>query len=105
VLGQINQNARIAMCGAISQYNNVEPQPGPRNIFNLVTQRGRMEGFILIDYQDRFLEGILQLGQWVEEGRIKYAEEIVDGLEHAPSAMRKLFTGENTGKLIVKVSE
>ncbi len=105
VLGQINQNARIALCGAISQYNQVELQPGPRNIVNLVPQRGRMEGFILIDYQDRFLEGILQLGQWVEEGRIKYAEEIVDGLEQAPSAMRRLFTGENTGKLIVKVSE
>jgi NADPH-dependent curcumin reductase len=105
VLGQINVKARIALCGSISQYNEVELQPGPRHIVNLVPQRARMEGFLLLDFQERFLDGILQLGQWVEEGRIKYAEEIVDGLEQAPSAMRKLFTGENTGKLIVKVSE
>jgi NADPH-dependent curcumin reductase CurA len=104
VLGQINQRARIALCGAISQYNEAEPPPGPRNLVNLVPQRGRMEGFIVLDYLDRFLEAILQLGQWVEEGRIKYAEEIVDGLEQAPRAIRKLFTGANTGKLIVKVA-
>ncbi len=104
VLGQINERARIALCGAISRYNDVELAPGPRNIFNLVPRRGRMEGFIALDYLDRFLEGILQMGQWVDEGRIKYAEEIVDGLEAAPSALRKLFTGENTGKLIVKVA-
>jgi len=105
VLGQINQRARIALCGAISQYNDVDAPPGPQNLVNLVPQRGRMEGFIVLDYLDRFLEAILQLGQWVEEGRVKYAEEIVDGLEQAPRAMRKLFTGENTGKLIVKVND
>lgn len=105
VLGQINQRARIALCGAISHYNDTEPTPGPRNLFNLVPQRGRMEGFIVLDYLDRFLDAILQMGQWVEEGRIKYAEEIVDGLQEAPRAIRKLFTGENTGKLIVKVAD
>ncbi|MGH8984115.1 MAG: NADP-dependent oxidoreductase [Acidimicrobiia bacterium] len=104
VLGQINERARVALCGAISRYNDVEPAPGPRNIVNLVPRRGRMEGFILLDYLDRFLDGVLQMGRWVEEGRIKYAEEIVDGLEEAPRALRKLFTGENTGKLIVKVA-
>jgi len=105
VLGQINLRARIALCGAISTYNDTEPRPGPRNLFNLIVQRGRMEGFIVLDYQDRFLDAILQLGQWVAEGRIKYAEEIVDGLEAAPGALRRLFTGENTGKLIVNVHD
>lgn len=105
VLGQINQHARIALCGAISRYNDADPAPGPSNIVNLVPQRGRMEGFIVLDYLDRFLDGILQMAQWVEEGRVTYAEEIVDGLPQAPSAFRKLFTGENTGKLIVKVAE
>jgi NADPH-dependent curcumin reductase len=105
VLGQINLHARIALCGAISQYDTAELAPGPRNILNLIPQRGRMEGFILLDYRDRFLDGILQLGQWVEEGRIRYSEHIVDGLENAPAAFRKLFSGENTGKLIVKVAE
>ena len=105
VLGQINLHARIVLCGAISQYDTAELAPGPRNILNLIPQRGRMEGFILLDYRDRFLDGILQLGQWVEEGRIRYSEHVVDGLENAPAAFRKLFSGENTGKLIVKVAE
>ena len=105
VLGQINLHARIALCGAISQYDTAELAPGPRNILNLIPQRGRMEGFILLDYRDRFLDGILQLGQWVEEGRIRYSEHVVDGLENAPAAFRKLFSGENTGKLIIKVAE
>jgi hypothetical protein len=105
VLGQINLHARIVLCGAISQYDTAELAPGPRNILNLIPQRGRMEGFILLDYRDRFLDGILQLGQWVEEGRIRYSEHVVDGLENAPAAFRKLFSGENTGKLIIKVAE
>ena len=105
VLGQINLHARIALCGAISQYDTAVLSPGPRNVLNLIPQRGRMEGFILLDYRDRFVDAILQLGQWVQEGRIRYAEDIVDGLENAPGAFRRLFTGENTGKLIVKVAE
>ena len=105
VLGQINLHARIALCGAISQYDTAELSPGPRNFINLIPQRGRVEGFILLDYRDRFVDAILQLGQWVQEGRIRYAEDIVDGLENAPTAFRRLFSGENTGKLIVKVAE
>jgi len=105
VLGQINLHARIALCGAISQYDTAELSPGPRNFLNLIPQRGRVEGFILLDYRDRFVDAILQLGQWVQEGRIRYAEDIVDGLENAPAAFRRLFSGENTGKLIVKVAE
>jgi len=105
VLGQINLHARIALCGAISQYDTAELSPGPRNFLNLIPQRGRVEGFILLDYRDRFVDAILQLGQWVQEGRIRYSEDIVDGLENAPAAFRRLFSGENTGKLIVKVAE
>jgi NADPH-dependent curcumin reductase CurA len=105
VLGQINLHARVVLSGAISQYDTAELAPGPRNILNLIPQRGRMEGFIVLDYRDRFLEAILQLGQWVQAGRIRYAEDVVDGLENAPAAFRKLFSGANTGKLIVKVAE
>jgi NADPH-dependent curcumin reductase CurA len=104
-LAQISLHARVVLCGAISQYDTADFAPGPRNILNLIPQRGRREGFIVIDYRDRFLDAILQLGQWVQEGRIRYAEDIVDGLENAPAAFRRLFTGENTGKLIVKVAE
>jgi NADPH-dependent curcumin reductase len=105
VLTLINLRARVVLCGAISQYNAVEPAPGPRNLFTLIPQRGRMEGFIVIDYLERFPEAIEALGAWVDEGRITHAEHVVDGLEQAPAAMRMLFTGANTGKLIVKVSE
>jgi NADPH-dependent curcumin reductase CurA len=105
VLAQINLHARIALCGAISQYDTAELSPGPRNFLNLIPQRGRVEGFILLDYRDRFPEGILQLVQWVQEGRIRYAEDVVEGLENAPAAFRTLFSGQNTGKLIVKVAE
>jgi NADPH-dependent curcumin reductase CurA len=104
-LGQLALHGRVVLCGAISQYDTAELAPGPRNVINLIPQRGRMEGFILLDYRDRFLEAIPQLMQWVEEGRIRYAEDVVDGLENAPAAFRRLFTGENTGKLIVKVAE
>jgi NADPH-dependent curcumin reductase len=105
VLEKINIHARVVLCGAISQYDRSEFAPGPRNIVNLIPQRGRMQGFIVLDYRDRFLDAILQLGQWLEEGRIRYAEDVVDGLENAPAAFRRLFSGENTGKLIVKVAE
>jgi NADPH-dependent curcumin reductase CurA len=105
VLGRIALHGRVVLCGAISQYDTAELAPGPRNILNLIPQRGRMEGFIVLDYRDRFLDAIVQLSQWVQEGRIKYAEDIVEGLENTPVAFRKLFTGQNTGKLIVKVAE
>jgi NADPH-dependent curcumin reductase len=105
VLEQIRLHARVVLCGAISQYDRSEFAPGPRNIVNLIPQRGRMQGFIVLDYRERFLDAILQLGQWLQEGRIRYAEDVVDGLENAPAAFRRLFSGENTGKLIVKVAE
>jgi NADPH-dependent curcumin reductase len=105
VLGQIRLHARVVLCGAISQYDRSEFAPGPRNIVNLIPQRGRMQGFIVLDYRERFLDAILQLGQWLQEGRIRYAEDVVEGLENAPAAFRTLFSGENTGKLMVKVAE
>ena len=105
VLEQISLHARVVLCGAISQYDRAEFAPGPRNVVNLIPQRGRMQGFIVLDYRDRFLDAILQLGQWLEEGRIRYAEDVVDGLENAPAAFRTLFSGANSGKLIVKVAD
>jgi len=104
VLEQIKQNARIVLCGAISMYNAVELPPGPKNYMNLIIKRARMEGFIVTDFLPRFPEGIMQLMQWVGEGKVKHAEDIVDGLENAPAALNRLFTGANKGKLIVRVS-
>jgi NADPH-dependent curcumin reductase CurA len=104
VLGNLALHARIALCGAISTYNEDEPT-GVRNTPNLIMQRGRMEGFIILDYVDRFLEAILALAPLVAEGRLQYAVEVVDGLEHAPATLNRLFSGDHTGKLIVRVSE
>jgi len=104
VLLQINIGARIVMCGAISEYNRAE-SAGLKNYTELIMQRGRMEGFIILDYMDRFVEAIMELVPLVAEGRIKYAVEVVDGLERAPEALNRLFTGDHAGKLIVRVSE
>jgi hypothetical protein len=104
VLLQINIGARIVMCGAISEYTRAE-RSGLKNYQQLIMQRGRMEGFIILDYVDRFLEAIMELAPWVAEGRIKYAVEVVDGLEQAPDALNRLFSGDHSGKLIVRVAE
>ena len=104
VLRQINVGARIVMCGAISEYNRAE-SPGLKNYAELIMQRGRMEGFIILDYIDRFVEAIMELAPLVADGRIKYRVEVVEGLERAPDALNRLFTGDHSGKLIVRVSE
>jgi NADPH-dependent curcumin reductase CurA len=104
VLGQIKLHARVVMCGAISEYNKAEPT-GLKNYMQLLIQRGRMEGFIILDYAERFPEAIMTLLPWVAEGRIKYAGEVVDGLDAAPATLNRLFTGDHSGKLIVRLSE
>ncbi|MGH0038344.1 MAG: NADP-dependent oxidoreductase [Myxococcota bacterium] len=105
VLARIAKNARIVLCGGISGYNEKEPPPGPRNIMNLVVQRARMEGFIVLDYLSRFVEGLTDLGTWVAEGRISHREDIQEGLENAPRTLLRLFRGENTGKQMLRVAE
>lgn len=105
VLSLINVRARIVICGTISHANVTEPVPGPYNFRNILTQRARVEGFIILDYVDRFQEATEDLGRWLTEGKIQYRVEVVDGLENAPRAINKLFDGSNKGKLIVKVSE
>ena len=83
VLANLAIGARIACCGAISTYTQDEPT-GVRNTPNLIMKRARMEGFLILDYVDRFLDAILALAPLVDEGRLQYAVEVVDGLEHAP---------------------
>ncbi|HEV3449580.1 MAG TPA: NADP-dependent oxidoreductase [Acidimicrobiia bacterium] len=103
VLTQLAIGARVALCGAISTYNESD-RPAPiHSYMNLVVKRARMQGFLVLDYLDRFPEAVLQLVAWVEEGRIRWRDHIVDGLHQAPRALNMLFTGENTGKLMVRV--
>jgi len=105
VLGQINFKARIPVCGMISQYNSPEPVPGPYNFINILYKSARVEGFIVLNYVERFGEGVNDLVKWYSEGKLKYRIDVVDGLENAPTALNKLFDGTNKGKLIVKLSE
>jgi NADPH-dependent curcumin reductase CurA len=104
VLAQIHQRARIVLCGAISMYNSSELPPGPRNYISLIVQRARMQGFIVTDFLPRFAEAFMQISQWLGEGKIKYAVDVVQGLENATTAINRLFTGANTGKLLVQIS-
>ena len=105
VLARINLHARISLCGLISAYNAKEPVPGPYNYANLLIKRARVEGFIILDYNPRFDEAMKPLGQWLAEGRLKYRVDVAEGLEQAPAALRRLFTGEKVGKLAVKISD
>ena len=102
-LGQLALHARIVMCGAISAYNEVDRPKGPGNLFNLIIKRARIEGFLLLDYLDRFPEAHADLLTWLLDGRLQHAEHVVEGLEHAPEALNLLFTGGNRGKVIVKL--
>jgi NADPH-dependent curcumin reductase CurA len=105
VLGQIAQRARVVLCGAISGYNEATPPPGPRNLMNLVVQRGRMEGFIILDYLPRFGEAVPKLAAWVQSGEIVHQEDVQHGLENAPRTLLRLFSGANSGKQILQVAE
>src|SRR5699024_576697 len=98
VVRRINKYARIIICGQIALYNLDKPDEGPRVQTNLLINSALMKGFIVSDYQDRFKEGLVQLAEWVAQGKIQYRENIVEGLENAPDAFLGLFKGENLGK-------
>jgi NADPH-dependent curcumin reductase CurA len=102
VLRLINPNARIPLCGLISEYNATTPPPGP-NLRPLLVNRALIKGFIVFDHADRLGEFLRDCTGWVREGRLKYREDIVEGLENAPSAFLGLFQGRNFGKLLVRV--
>jgi hypothetical protein len=105
VMWLINGRARVVVCGQISMYNSESWEEGPRVQPLLLVKSALMQGFIVSDYAARFGEGLAQLGAWVAEGKLKYAETIVEGFENAPRAFLGLFAGENTGKQLVKVAD
>jgi NADPH-dependent curcumin reductase CurA len=101
VLDQINLRARIVVCGMISTYNSGRPAPGPSNIVNVLAKRARIEGFLCMDYSNRTEEAYTALAGWYAAGKLKYRADVVEGLENAPRALRKMFEGSNIGKLMV----
>jgi NADPH-dependent curcumin reductase CurA len=105
VLAQLARNARISICGAISQYNNTEPTRGPVNYLSLLVFHARMEGFVVSDYNTEFPEARKQLAVWINEGQLKAKEHVVEGIETFPETLQMLFTGENFGKLVLQVAD
>jgi len=104
VLTQIARGARIVICGAISQYNSTTGIKGPSNYLSLLVNRASMTGMVVFDYASRYPEAAREMAAWMAAGKLKSREDIVEGLETFPDTLLKLFKGENTGKLILKVS-
>ncbi|MFO1195996.1 MAG: NADP-dependent oxidoreductase [Burkholderiaceae bacterium] len=105
VLARINLNARVVLCGLISTYNDDGPVPGPYQFSMILMRRALVKGFIVSDYAARFREFYADMGQWLAQGKIRWRADVVDGIENAATAVNRLFTGANTGKLVVKVGE
>ncbi len=104
-LARINRKARIVICGAVSQYNSTGPIKGPANYMSLLVNRARMEGMVVFDYADRYPTAVKDIAGWMKEGKFTSREDVVDGLQTFPEALLKLFSGENFGKLILRVAE
>lgn len=96
-------HARIVLCGLISEYNSPE-KVGLRNLWQVLARRATIHGFLIADYADRFAEGGMQMAQWLAEGKLRADEDVQEGLENAYAAFMRLFTGANTGKLVLKIA-
>ena len=105
VFGLINTKARIAVCGQISQYNVDQPEMGPRMLLvSLLVKQARAEGFLVSQFASRFPEGLKQMAAWLSEGKLKYREDVAEGLENAPRAFIDMLKGKNIGKQLVKIA-
>ena len=96
--------SRIPLVGLISQYNAAERPPGP-NLMLLLIKRALIQGFIVSDHPGREADFLRDVSGWLKEGKIRYKEDVVEGLENAPQAFLGLFRGENFGKLLVRVGD
>ncbi len=103
VILNLNFHSRIALCGQIAYYNSREIPVGPVILPRLLTRSVKLQGFIVSNYSDRFGEGLTALTKWVKEGKLKYTQTIVKGFDNLPDAFLGLFSGKNTGKMIVEI--
>lgn len=104
IFARLNINARVALCGLISGYNEADPPPGPRAFGNLLIQRATVQGFIVLDHFGRAPEAIGEIAGLIGEGKLKPLETVVEGFEQLPTAINMLFDGKNVGKLMVKIT-
>jgi NADPH-dependent curcumin reductase CurA len=102
VIDNLNFHSRIVLCGQISQYNNAEVSMGPRILPRLLTRSVHLQGFIVSNYSDRFVEGFAHLAQWVAQGKLKYKETIIHGFDKLPETFLGLFSGKNVGKMLIE---
>lgn len=102
-LARLAHGGRVVLCGAISSYNDAHRPPGPANYLNLIQRRASMRGFLALDHWGRYGEIAARLGEWVDAGQIRYRTHEFDGLESAVDALNAMFTGENTGKIVIKL--
>jgi len=107
VLSVLKAHARVVACGMVSVYNDfggtLSYPAGPNNLLNLVIKRGRIEGFVCLDYWNRASEAFAALADWQQQGKIRYRVEVVEGLRNAPRALNQLFDGSNRGKLVLEI--
>lgn len=103
MLTRINRNARVVICGAISQYNNEGAVAGPSNYLSLLVNRARMEGFVILDYVDKYPQASMELASWLSQGQIKSREHIDKGIENFPETFKRLFSGDKKGKLVLQM--
>ena len=104
-LTQLARHARVVVCGVISQYNNTTPVKGPSNYLWLLVNRARMEGMVVFDYASQYAQAVSEIAAWIAAGKLKSREEVVEGLETFPETLLKLFSGENFGKLVLKIAD
>lgn len=103
VLPQLAVGARVVICGTASVPSWDPPPQGPRVERHILVKRARMSGFIVFDYTHRYEEAVIRLAGWVRDGTLRYREEILDGIEHAPGAIAELYRGENLGKRLIRL--
>ncbi len=104
-LAHLARHARVIICGAISQYNSTSGVSGPSNYLALLVNHASMTGFVFSDYLDRVPQAAGELAGWLAAGKLTARDDVADGLEHFPDTLLRLFAGENTGKLLLKVAE
>lgn len=104
-LACLHRNARVVICGAISQYNATDTIYAPKNYMSLLVNRARMQGFVVFDYDKRYGEAARAIAQWIASGDIKHREDIVEGFEKFPETLLRLFSGDNFGKLVLEIDQ
>lgn len=105
VMRQINTGARISVCGQVSQDNLEQPELGPRWLNELIAKQAKMQGFLISGFAERFPAACEKLAGWLKQGKLKYREEVAQGIEAAPQAFIAMLQGKNEGKLLVQLAE